>query len=58
MRRFSEADSFSGKPALRFSRGIFDVSLVTDFGWKYFSALKSLWMAWPTTIFPARSFRI
>lgn len=58
MSRFREADSFSGKPAFRLSRGIFEVSLVKDLGWKYFRALKSLWIAWPMTIFPERSLRI
>uniref|UniRef100_A0A8C6Y0B8 Uncharacterized protein n=1 Tax=Naja naja TaxID=35670 RepID=A0A8C6Y0B8_NAJNA len=56
--RFREADSFSGKPAFRLSRGIFEVSLVKDLGWKYLRALKSLWIAWPITTFPERSLRI
>uniref|UniRef100_A0A8C5WWL3 Uncharacterized protein n=1 Tax=Laticauda laticaudata TaxID=8630 RepID=A0A8C5WWL3_LATLA len=56
--RFREADSFSGKPAFRLSRGIFEVSLVRDLGWKYLRALKSLWIAWPITTFPERSLRI
>lgn len=58
VRRLSEAASFSGKPALRLSGGILDVSLVIDLGWKYLRALKSLWIAWPTTIFPEKILRI
>lgn len=58
MSRFREADSFSGKPAFRLSRGIFEVSLVKDLGWKYLRALKSLWIACPMTMFPERSLRI
>lgn len=58
VRRFREMATFSGKPPLRFNKGILDVSRVSALGWKYLSALKSLWMEWPMTIFPERMRRI
>lgn len=48
----------SGSPAFWFSSGIRAVSRVWQAGWKYFKALKSFWMAWPTTIFPFNIFKI
>uniref|UniRef100_A0A8C6YQ60 Uncharacterized protein n=1 Tax=Nothoprocta perdicaria TaxID=30464 RepID=A0A8C6YQ60_NOTPE len=57
-RRFRDTATFSGKPPLRLSSGMRDVSRVSAGGWKYRSALKSLLMAWPTTTFPARILRI
>uniref|UniRef100_A0A8C2TPU4 Uncharacterized protein n=1 Tax=Coturnix japonica TaxID=93934 RepID=A0A8C2TPU4_COTJA len=57
-RRFREMLTFSGNPPFRFNKGILDVSRVSAFGWEYLRALKSLCMAWPTTTFPERIFRI
>lgn len=55
---FSETLARPGSPALRFSIGIRLVSRVLSFGWKYFRAWKSLWMACPTTILSFKIFRI
>jgi hypothetical protein len=49
---------FSGQLAFRLRRGIWEVSRVRDLGWKYCRALKSLWIACPTTIFPESIFKI
>uniref|UniRef100_A0A8C8AGW0 Uncharacterized protein n=1 Tax=Otus sunia TaxID=257818 RepID=A0A8C8AGW0_9STRI len=54
----SETLALLGSPALWFRMGIRLVSRVLSFGWKYFRAWKSLWMACPTTILSFRIFRI
>lgn len=53
-----ETLALMGSPALFFSAGIWLVSRVLSFGWKYFRAWKSLWMACPTTILSFKIFRI
>uniref|UniRef100_A0A8B9NY11 Secreted protein n=1 Tax=Apteryx owenii TaxID=8824 RepID=A0A8B9NY11_APTOW len=53
-----EALTLTGNPAFWFSKGIRLVSRVLSFGWKYFRAWKSLWMACPTTILSFKIFRI
>uniref|UniRef100_A0A8C3JWV3 Uncharacterized protein n=1 Tax=Calidris pygmaea TaxID=425635 RepID=A0A8C3JWV3_9CHAR len=53
-----ETLALMGSPALWFSTGIRLVSRVLSFGWKYFRAWKSLWMACPTTILSFKIFRI
>lgn len=55
---FRETVWCSGSPAFWFNIGIRAVSRVWQAGWKYFKALKSFWMAWPTTIFPFNIFKI
>uniref|UniRef100_A0A8C4U285 Uncharacterized protein n=1 Tax=Falco tinnunculus TaxID=100819 RepID=A0A8C4U285_FALTI len=57
-RLFSEMLALPGSPALWFSTGLWLVSRVLSFGWKYFRAWKSLWMACPTTILSFKIFRI
>lgn len=58
VRVFRDMVAFSGQSAFRLRGGMWEVSRVRDLGWKYWRALKSLWMACPTTIFPVRIFRI
>uniref|UniRef100_A0A8C9MQX9 Uncharacterized protein n=1 Tax=Serinus canaria TaxID=9135 RepID=A0A8C9MQX9_SERCA len=53
-----ETLALTGSPALFFSAGLWLVSRVLSFGWKYFRAWKSLWMACPTTILSFKIFRI